>query len=86
MQARLLANMGVVEESQGNFETGVELLNKSISLCHKHSVYVQLERSYRALASLYSRKGEDMKAFNCYSSALEVSGTLLYLIFSSVSM
>lgn len=86
MKARLLANMGVVAESQGNFEEGVELLNKSITLCHKHLVNVQLERSYRALASLYSKKGEDMNAFNCYSVAIEVSGMLVYVMFSRVSI
>lgn len=82
MKARLLANMGVVEESQGNYSRGVELINKSISLCHEHSLFAQLEHGYRALASIYLRKGEDMKAFNCYTSAIEVAGNYFVSIIS----
>lgn len=83
MRARLLSNMGVVEESQGNYTKGVELINKSIALCHEHSLFAQLEHGYRALASIYLRQDEDMKAFNCYTSAIEVAGKGFATISSS---
>lgn len=76
MLARLLANLGVVNESQGNYNEGIKLLRKSISICKQHDLFEQLERAYAALGSLYVRKQEYNNAIHYFNLAMEVAGKI----------
>lgn len=75
MTARLLANLGVVEECRGNYNKGVELVQRSINICKAHDIFEQLERNYTLLGSLYVRTKEYDKAIHQYNLAIEVAGT-----------
>ncbi|CAG9860437.1 unnamed protein product [Phyllotreta striolata] len=73
MQARLLANLGLVKDSLGDYVKAEELLNTSINICKSNDIYEQLIRGHSALASLYEKKGDSSKAINQYSLAVEAA-------------
>lgn len=80
MSARLLANIGVVQECLGNYEKGIELVTKSIEICRRNDLFEQLERGYTFLGSLYVRKKEYQNAIRQYNLAMEVAGNILFLL------
>lgn len=81
MTARLLANMGIIKNHLGNYDEGIELIQKSINICRNYDLFEQLERSYSVLAELYLRKKEYSKAILHYDLAIEVAGKIeLYQI------
>lgn len=73
MTARLLANLGVIHDSMHNYSEGISLLERSIAICKENDLYEQLERSYTALAALYTRKQEYNNAIHNYNQAMEVA-------------
>lgn len=77
MAARLFANLGVVQECQGNYNKGIELLEKSINICKAYDLFEQLERGYRSLGSIYSHKQNYSKAIIQYNLAMEVAGNII---------
>lgn len=79
MSARLFANLGVVQECLGNFDKGIELIQKSINICKTHDIFEQLERGYSSIAALYGKKGDHGQAIHFYNLAIDVAGNSLYL-------
>lgn len=75
MTARLLANLGVVQECLKNYEKGVDLVQKSIKICKENDLYEHLERSYKILGSLYMRKKEYGSAIDSYNLAIRTAGS-----------
>lgn len=76
MTARLLANLGIVQECIGNYDKGIELLQKSINICKTNDLFEQLERGHSFLGSLYMKKGESSQAIRQYNLAIEVAERL----------
>lgn len=71
MRARLLMNIGVVQENQGNYDTGIEYMNQAIKICKSHDIYRQLQHGYSTLGLLLFKKGEYSKAISYFNLALE---------------
>ncbi|KAK4876754.1 hypothetical protein RN001_009260 [Aquatica leii] len=76
IMARLLANLGVVEECKGNYDKGIELLQKSIALCKSYDLFEQLFRGYTALAVLYDHKKMYDESIQQCNLAYKVAGRL----------
>ncbi|KAF2902906.1 hypothetical protein ILUMI_03283 [Ignelater luminosus] len=76
MTARLLANMGIVKNHLGEYDKGIELIQKSINICKTYDLFEQLERSYFVLGELYLRRNEYSKAISQYNLAIEVAERL----------
>lgn len=74
MTARLLANLGVVQECLKKYEKGVDLVLKSIDICKDNDLFEHLERSYKILGSLYMRKKEYGNAIDSYNRAISTAG------------
>lgn len=80
MTARLFANIGLVEEYFGNYEKGIQLVQKSIDICKRHDIFEQLERGYRALGSIYNKMGDYKNAMHQYNLAIEVASMCITMI------
>ncbi|XP_017786274.1 PREDICTED: tonsoku-like protein isoform X1 [Nicrophorus vespilloides] len=76
MMARLFANLGVVQEQLGNYEAGIDLLKKSLTICKANDIYVHTERAYSLLGSLYCNMKDYSTAINHYNLAMQVAGLL----------
>lgn len=78
MTARLLANLGVVQECLKHYEKGVELVQRSIKICKENDLFEHLERSYKILGSLYMRKKDFASAIDSYNLAVTIAGFILF--------
>lgn len=77
MRARLLLNIGVVQEHLGNFDKAVDCIHKAITICSNQDLYEVLHNCYTTEALLYSNKKKDYaKALSCLNKALEVASRL----------
>ncbi|XP_060802573.1 tonsoku-like protein [Amyelois transitella] len=77
MRARLLLNIGVVQEYLGFFDKAVDCIKKAISICNSQDLYEVLHNCYMTEASLYSNKKKDYAtALSCLNKALEVASRL----------
>ncbi|CAK1586392.1 unnamed protein product [Parnassius mnemosyne] len=77
MRARLLLNIGVVQEHLGCLEKALDCINKAITICSNQDLYDVLHNCYASEASLYSNKQKDFaKALSCLNKALEVASRL----------
>ncbi|KAL3284735.1 hypothetical protein HHI36_018880 [Cryptolaemus montrouzieri] len=73
MTSRLYNNLGVIRDYQGQFEKGVELLNKAITLCKANDVYESLHQAYNSLASILEKKAKYKDAIQNYNFAIEAA-------------
>ncbi|KAI8426427.1 hypothetical protein MSG28_005269 [Choristoneura fumiferana] len=77
MRARLLLNIGVVQEHLGYLEKAVDCINKAVTICSNQDLYDILHQCYITEALLYSNKHKDYtKALSCLNKALEVAKRL----------
>lgn len=77
MRARLLLNIGVVQEHLGNLDKAIDCINKAISICSSQDLFEVLHNCYTTEALLYSNKKKDYaKALNCLNKALEIAKRL----------
>ncbi|KAF5305638.1 hypothetical protein FQR65_LT07719 [Abscondita terminalis] len=76
IEARLLSNLGIVQDCQGNYDKGIELLKKSISICKSNDLFEQLYRGYTSLGMLYNHKKMYHDAIQQYNLAFDVAGRL----------
>ncbi|KAJ8713327.1 hypothetical protein PYW07_013697 [Mythimna separata] len=77
MRARLLLNIGVVQEHLGNLDKALDCINKAISICSSQDLYEVLHNCYTTEALLYCNKKKDYaKALSCLNKALEVAKRL----------
>lgn len=73
MKARLLANLGLIEENLNNNERALELLQKSIDLCKNNDVYEQLYRGYISIAMLYEKLNQFNESIKNMDLAIETA-------------
>ncbi|XP_028171929.1 LOW QUALITY PROTEIN: tonsoku-like protein [Ostrinia furnacalis] len=77
MRARLLLNIGVVQEHLGFFDKAIDCIRKAISICSNEDLFEVLHNCYTTEASLHSNKKKDYaKALGCLNKALEVASRL----------
>lgn len=77
MRARLLLNIGVVQEHLGFFDKAVDCIHKAIAICSCQDLFDVLHQCYTTEALLYSNKKKDYaKALGCLNKALEVASRL----------
>ncbi|KPI91757.1 Tonsoku-like protein [Papilio xuthus] len=77
MRARLLLNIGVVQEHLGSLDKALDCINKAITICSHQDLHEILHNCYTTEALLYSNKKKDFaKALNCLNKALEVASRL----------
>ncbi|XP_047026936.1 tonsoku-like protein [Helicoverpa zea] len=77
MRARLLLNIGVVQEHLGNLDKALDCINKAISICSSQDLYEVLHNCYTTEALLLCNKKKDYaKALSCLNKALEVASRL----------
>ncbi|CAH2242742.1 jg11900 [Pararge aegeria aegeria] len=77
MRARLLLNIGVVQEHLGHLEKAIDCIHKAISICNSQDLYQILHNCYTTEALLHNNKKKDFaKALSCLNKALEVASRL----------
>ncbi|CAB3260313.1 unnamed protein product [Arctia plantaginis] len=77
MRARLLLNIGVVQEHLGNLDKALDCINKAISICSSQDLYEVLHNCYTTEALLHTNKKKDYaKALSSLNKALEVAKRL----------
>ncbi|KPJ12339.1 Tonsoku-like protein [Papilio machaon] len=77
MRARLLLNIGVVQEHLGSLDKALDCINKAITICSHQDLHEILHNCYTTEALLYSNKKKDFaKALNCLNKALDVASRL----------
>lgn len=77
MRARLLLNIGVVQEHLGFLEKAADCIHKAISICSNQDLYEVLHNCYMTEALLHSNKKKDYaKALSCLNKALEIASRL----------
>lgn len=77
MRARLLLNIGVVQEHLGNLDKAIDCINKAITICTSQDLFELLHNCYTTTALIYCNKKKDLtKALNCLNKALEVASRL----------
>ncbi|KOB64744.1 Uncharacterized protein OBRU01_23738, partial [Operophtera brumata] len=77
MRARLLLNIGVVQEYLGYLEKAIDCINKAISICTSQDLYEVLHNCYTTEALIHCNKKKDYaKALSCLNKALEVASRL----------
>ncbi|KAL4713121.1 hypothetical protein ACJJTC_004507 [Scirpophaga incertulas] len=77
MRARLLLNIGVVQEHLGFFDKAIDCIRKSITICSNEDLFEILHNCYTTEASLHYNKTKDnAKALYCLNKALEVANRL----------
>ncbi|XP_015595253.1 tonsoku-like protein [Cephus cinctus] len=57
MRARLLLNLGLILEGQGEQNKGIKLIENAAELCTIHKFHEDLHRTHIALGALYERQG-----------------------------
>ncbi|XP_057663004.1 tonsoku-like protein isoform X1 [Diorhabda carinulata] len=73
MQARLFSNLGLVKDSQGDFNKAIELFTTSINVCKNNDIYEQMSRGYMSLAALYEKQNDSGKSMHHYNLAIEAA-------------
>ncbi|PSN40124.1 Tonsoku-like protein [Blattella germanica] len=76
MRARLLLNIGLVQECQDEIEKAVGNIQNAIQFCKEHDLFEDLFRCYSSLGMLYYRHKNSSKALNLLELALNVAGRL----------
>ncbi|GLH12486.1 Transient receptor potential channel pyrexia [Gryllus bimaculatus] len=76
MRGRLLLNIGLVFECQGDFEKAVEHIQMAISINVKADLYDDTQQCYTSQAALYQKQGNTVLALKYYDLALEVQERL----------
>ncbi|KAJ0178449.1 hypothetical protein K1T71_006272 [Dendrolimus kikuchii] len=77
MRARLLLNIGVVQEHLGHLDKAIDCIHKAITICGNQDLYEILHNCYTTEAMLHCNKKKDYaKALNCLNKALEVASRL----------
>ncbi|XP_049874535.1 tonsoku-like protein [Pectinophora gossypiella] len=77
MRARLLLNIGVVQEHLGFFDKALDCINKAITICSHQDLFDVLHNCYTTAALLHANKKKDFaKALSCLNKALEVASRL----------
>lgn len=77
MRARLLLNIGVVQEHLGFLDKAIDCIHKAITICANHDLYEILHNCYTTEALLHCNKRKDFtKALSCLNKALEVASRL----------
>ncbi|XP_050669315.1 tonsoku-like protein [Leptidea sinapis] len=77
MRARLLLNIGVVQEHLGHLDKAIDCINKAITICSNQDLFELLHNCYTTQALLYDNKTKDhAKALSCLNKALEVASRL----------
>ncbi|XP_052741671.1 tonsoku-like protein [Bicyclus anynana] len=77
MRARLLLNIGVVQEHLGHLEKAIDCIHKAITICTNQDLYEILHNCYVTEALLHNNKKKDYaKALGCLNKALEVASRL----------
>lgn len=77
MRARLLLNIGVVQEHLGHLEKAIDCIHKAITICTNQDLYEILHNCYITEALLHNNKKKDFaKALSCLNKALEVASRL----------
>ena len=74
MTARLLTNLGMVQECLGNYDEAIELGKRSMQICKRYDIYEQLEKNHSFMGSLYYSKGDLSNSIREYNLAIEVAG------------
>ncbi|VVC96343.1 unnamed protein product [Leptidea sinapis] len=78
MRARLLLNIGVVQEHLGHLDKAIDCINKAITICSNQDLFELLHNCYTTQALLYDNKTKDhAKALSCLNKALEVATEIL---------
>ncbi|XP_041987217.1 tonsoku-like protein [Aricia agestis] len=77
MRARLLLNIGVVQEHMGFLDKALDCINKAITICSNQDLYEVLHNCYTTEALLhYNKRKDHAKALSCLNKALEVASRL----------
>ncbi|KAJ9577474.1 hypothetical protein L9F63_005975 [Diploptera punctata] len=76
MKARLLLNIGLVQECQHKNDKAIESIQKAIKLCKELDIFEDLFRCYSSLGMLYYRLKNTGKALSLLELALDVAGRL----------
>ncbi|XP_034831610.1 tonsoku-like protein [Maniola hyperantus] len=77
MRARLLLNIGVVQEHLGHLDKAIDCIHKAITICTNQDLYEILHNCYITEALLHNNKKKDYaKALSCLNKALEVASRL----------
>ncbi|KAL0822732.1 hypothetical protein ABMA28_004749 [Loxostege sticticalis] len=76
IHARLLLNIGDVQDHLGNFEKAIECIKKAMTICSKEASYEVLHNCYTTEADLHSKKKDYAKALRCLDEALKVASRL----------
>ncbi|RVE50626.1 hypothetical protein evm_004750 [Chilo suppressalis] len=77
MRARLLLNIGVVQEHLGFLDKAVDCIRKAITICSNEDLYDILHNCYTTEALLHNNKKKDYaKSLSCLNKALEVASRL----------
>jgi NF-kappa-B inhibitor-like protein 2 len=87
MRARLLLNIGVVQEQLGFIDKAVDCIKKAITISSNEDLFEILHNCYTTEASLHCNRSKDYaKSLSCLNKALEVASRLedKVIIFSSL--
>ncbi|XP_068083333.1 tonsoku-like protein [Anabrus simplex] len=76
MRNRLLLNIGLVLECQGDFERAAENIKSAINISVKEDLYEDTYRCYAALGMMYHRQGDSAKALRYLDLAMETAERL----------
>lgn len=77
MRARLLLNIGVVQEHLGFLDKAIDCINKAISICTSQDLYEVLHNCYTTQALIHCNKKKDYStALSCLNKAMEVASRL----------
>lgn len=77
MRARLLLNIGVVQEHLGFLDKAIDCIHKSVTICITQDLYEILHNCYTTESLLHCNKKKDYaKALNCLNKAIEVASRL----------
>lgn len=84
IHARLLLNIGDVQDHLGNFEKAIECIKKAMTICSKEASYEVLHNCYTTEADLHSKKKDYAKALRCLDEALKVASRLKDMVKSKI--
>lgn len=76
MVARLFLNIGLVLDSQNQFQTAADYMQKAVNICKKLDLWEDLYRTYSALGAAYHRHSEKNLSIKTYDLALDVAERL----------
>lgn len=81
MRARLMLNIGLVQEQIGNIDKAFNFLQEAISICSNEDFYDILYICYQNQASMHISQKYHSKALSCLNKALEVADHLENKVF-----